>query len=131
MEGTLEKIVRQELKIRKDDSIQDNNIKNTWNLEGADNGPQKKPFKNFKNNKHEFKNDGAREVKNNSYENKNNRNNENKGPPGGCFNCEGDHYLKQCVIKPNRSQPQRPPLSQQQAFQQRIHAALDSQQVEQ
>ena len=81
MEETLEKAVRQELKIRKDDSIRDNKRKNTWNSESADFGPQKKQFKDYKNNKLEFKSGGARDVKNNFYANKNNRNNEKKGLP--------------------------------------------------
>ena len=65
------------------------------------------------------------------YENKNNKNNEKKGPPGGCYNCGGEYYMKQCPVKPNNNYPQRPPLpQQQQAFQQRIHVALDNQQAE-
>ena len=126
MEETLEKAVRQELKIKKDDSIRDNKRKNTWNSERGDRGSQKKPFKEFK--KTEFTRGGTR---NNSYDNRNNKNNEKKGPPGGCYNYGGEHYMKQCPIKPNNNQSKRPPLpQQQQAFQQRIHAALDSRQVE-
>ena len=48
MEETLEKVVCQELKIKKDDSIRDNKTKNTWNSERSDRGSQKKPFKEFK-----------------------------------------------------------------------------------
>ena len=40
--------------------------------------------------------------------------------------------MKQCSVKPNNNQSQRPPLPQQkQAFQQRIYATLDSWQAEQ
>ena len=51
MEETLKKVVRQELKIKKDDSIKDNKRKNTWNSERGDRGSQKKPFKEFKKTK--------------------------------------------------------------------------------
>ena len=130
MEETLEKTIRQEIKIKKDDSIRDNKRKNTWNLERGDRGSQKKPFKEFK--KTEFSSSETREVKNTSHDNKNNKNNEKKGPPGGCYNCGGEHYMKQCPVKPNNHQSQRPLLpQQQQAFQQRIHATLDNRQAEQ
>ena len=39
MEETLKKVVREEYKIRKDDSIRDNKRKTTWNSEGVDFGP--------------------------------------------------------------------------------------------
>ena len=62
MEEALEKVVQQEHKIRKDDSIRDNKRKITWNSEGADFGLQKKKFKDYKNNKPEFKSGGARDM---------------------------------------------------------------------
>ena len=78
MEETLEKVVRQEHKIRKDDSIRDKKMKTTQNLEDVDYRPQKKKLKDFKNNKPKFKSGGARDVKNIFYANKNNRNNEKR-----------------------------------------------------
>ena len=54
MEEALEKAVRQEHKIKKDDSIWDNKRKTTWNSEGADFEPQKKQFKDYKYNKLEY-----------------------------------------------------------------------------
>ena len=89
MEETLEKVVHQELKVKKDDSIRDNKRKNTWNLE-KDRVLQKKPFKEFKKTKIPI--GGTKEVRNNPYENKSGKSNEKKGPPGGCFNCGGDEY---------------------------------------
>ena len=106
MEEALEKVVRQEHKIRKDDSIRDNKRKTTWNLEGADFGPQKKQFKDYKYSKPEYKGNGIKDVKSNYNTNKNNKNNEKKGSFGGCFTYGGDHYANICPNKPNTNQPQ-------------------------
>ena len=103
MEEAVENIFWQEHKIRKDDSILDNKRKTTWNSNGVDFGPQKKQFKDYKNNKPELKSNGAKDAKSNYYTNKNNRNNEKRGPPRGCFNYGGDNYMKQCPTKPKNS----------------------------
>ena len=42
MEEALEKVVRQEYKIKKDDSIRENKRKTNWNAKGADSGFQKR-----------------------------------------------------------------------------------------
>lgn len=128
MEEALEKAVRQEHKVKKDDSIRDNKRKTNWNSEGVESGPPRKQFKDFKNNKPENRSSGTRDNQGNSHINKNEKNNEKRGPPGGCFICEGNHFKRQC---PNLNQQQRSLPQQQQVFQQRIHAALDNRQAEQ
>ena len=110
MEEALEKVVRQEHTVKKDDSIRDNKRKTIWNSEGAKSGPPRKQFRDYKNNKFENKNIGTRDNKGSVYVNKSDRNNEKRGPLGGCYICRGNHYKKQC---PNFNQPQRPSLPQQ------------------
>ena len=106
MEEALEKVVRQEYKIKKDDSIRENKRKTNWNAKGADSGFQKRQYKDFKYNKPESKGNGVKDVKSNFSTSKNNKSNERKGQPLGCFTCGGDHYANKCPIKPNTNQLQ-------------------------
>ncbi len=72
---------------------------------------------------------GNSDNQGNFHVSKNDKNNEKRGPPGGCFICKGNHFRRQC---PNLNQQQRPSLpQQQQVFQQRIHAAFHNRQAEQ
>ena len=116
MEEALEKVVRQEYKIKMDDSIWDNKRKTNWNREGADTGSEKKQFKDFRYSKPDSKGNGVKDVKSNFSTSKNNKSNEKKGPPSGCYNCGGDYYVRKCPVKPNTNQLQRPPLPQQQFY---------------
>ena len=108
MEEALEKVFWQEHKVKKDDSIRDNKRKTNWNLEGAEYGPPRKQFRDFKNNKPENKSRGDRDIQGNYHVNKSDRNNEKRGPPRGCFICKGNHFRRQC---PNLNQQQHPSLS--------------------
>ena len=94
MEEALEKAVRQEHKVKKDDSIRDSKRKTNWNSEGAESGPPRKQFKDFKNNKPENKSSRTRDNQGNFHINKNDKNNEKRGPPGGCFICKGNHFKR-------------------------------------
>ena len=101
-------------------------------MEGVDTGSQKKQFRDFKYGKPESKGNEVKDVKSNFSISKNNKSNERKGPPSGCFNCGGDHYANKCPVKTNINQLHQPLLPQQQhVYQQRIHATLDNRQVEQ
>jgi hypothetical protein len=87
MEEALEKVVRQEHKVKKDDSIRDNKRKTIWNSESVESGPPRKQFRDFKNNKPEKKSIGTRDIQENFHVSKSDRNNERRGPPGGCYIC--------------------------------------------
>ncbi len=94
MEEALEKVVRQEHKVKKDDSIRDNKRKTNWNSEDVESGPPRKQFRDFKNNKPENKSNGTRSTQGNFHVSKGDRNNEGRGPLGGCYICKWNHYKR-------------------------------------
>ncbi|XP_059068640.1 uncharacterized protein LOC131859116 [Cryptomeria japonica] len=139
MDEAYEKAVRQEQKLRKNDSIRDRSRKKS-NWGQSSRNFNKKGDRYGVNNRNNKRHQGGqqnnhRESKSYDKPRRDNGGNgskpEKKGPPGGCFNCGGNHYANQCPTKPSRGQHQRNPLPPQQAvFQQRIHATVDNRQVE-
>ncbi|XP_057870685.2 uncharacterized protein LOC131077250 [Cryptomeria japonica] len=133
-----EKAIRQEQKLCKDDSIRDRNRKKSnwgqlsrnFNKKGDRYGVNNKNSKRHKGGQQNNRRDGKSFDKARR-DNGGNNNKSEKGPPGGCFNCGGDHYANQCPTKPPGGQQQRNTLPPQRAiFQQRIHAAVDDRQAE-
>lgn len=111
MEEALERVIRQEHKVERDDSIRDNKRKANWSANGSDLGTRKRSFKNFKPNKKEYKGNNGKEIKGNSNNGFGNKGSERKGLPKGCFKCGRDYYANQCLNKGLSNQQPIPPFT--------------------